>query len=273
MIKKPGIYVITNLVSGKRYIGQTVNLSKRLRTHRSKLNRGYHANPHLQNSWDKYGEDSFSFGVIELCEGMSKEEVTEREQYWTDYYKANRQRRGYNIRKIVDSNCGIKNGPKTQETKEKIRKANEGEKSHLSKLTEEKVKQIFSLYRSGNTSLVELSDKFNVSVSTIHHIMQGRTWAHLDLKIPEEEKEEIIKSRQKRGAIKISGFRNHNSKLSEEEIVMILNEYKPRICTVLDLAEKYSVSRGTIENIVYGKHWYTRKNKICDLIKEETGEH
>ncbi len=60
-----GIYSITHIVSGKRYIGSSVNILRRWNAHRSALNRHICDNPHLQNSWDKYGPDSFEFEILE----------------------------------------------------------------------------------------------------------------------------------------------------------------------------------------------------------------
>ena len=64
MNKLSGIYKIANLVNGKRYIGGSVNLKHRLVCHKSGLRRGRHKNPHLQNAWNKYGEENFEFKII-----------------------------------------------------------------------------------------------------------------------------------------------------------------------------------------------------------------
>jgi len=60
-----GIYSITQLSTGKRYIGSSVNIKRRWNSHKSALNRGINDNPHLQNAWKKYGQDSFLFEIIE----------------------------------------------------------------------------------------------------------------------------------------------------------------------------------------------------------------
>ena len=55
-----GIYCIENLKNHKKYIGQSVDIKKRWRNHRYKLNGNKHFNQHLQNSWNYYGKDNFA---------------------------------------------------------------------------------------------------------------------------------------------------------------------------------------------------------------------
>ena len=68
MKKTSGIYAITNLLNGKRYVGSSDNVSKRFRSHKMLLSKGKHPNIHLQRAWAKDGGQSFAFSVLELCE-------------------------------------------------------------------------------------------------------------------------------------------------------------------------------------------------------------
>lgn len=90
-----GIYKIQNLVNGKIYIGSAINLHIRFHNHWNSLRQHKHRNKHLQASWDKYGEENFTFEVLEIIE---KEQLLRyiEEQYIQDTqcYKPNI---GYNV--------------------------------------------------------------------------------------------------------------------------------------------------------------------------------
>ena len=59
------IYRITNMANGKFYIGSADSFARREWQHKYALRRKEHKNPHLQASWDKYGEEMFVFEVVE----------------------------------------------------------------------------------------------------------------------------------------------------------------------------------------------------------------
>ena len=70
--KSFGIYRITNTINGNTYIGKTgMNFGDRWDCHRAQLNGGYHDNQHLQNAWNKYGQDNFEFSVVEEVDDAS----------------------------------------------------------------------------------------------------------------------------------------------------------------------------------------------------------
>lgn len=68
MIDNCGVYQITNVANGNFYIGSSFNIRKRLADHRQRLDNNKHGNQHLQRAWAKYGEDSFTFETILLCD-------------------------------------------------------------------------------------------------------------------------------------------------------------------------------------------------------------
>lgn len=118
-----GIYCIENLRNSKKYIGQSVDIYKRWSTHISMLNNGSHCNQYLQNAWNKYGEESFRFNILEKCK-CDKDILNNREQYWINYY--NSYDSGYNLTAGGDGTFGVKC---SDEKKQKISKANTGRKN------------------------------------------------------------------------------------------------------------------------------------------------
>ena len=74
-----GIYMILNKINGKIYVGQAVDIAKRWRDHKIRLRGNYHRNFHLQQAWNKYGENNFEFSV--LCE-CKETKLNEFEQYY-----------------------------------------------------------------------------------------------------------------------------------------------------------------------------------------------
>lgn len=113
---KSGVYCIENTVNKKQYIGSSKNVYKRKNKHFSELKNGKHKNVKLQNSYNKYGKDSFTFIVLELIEDESL--LVKKEQFYID-----RNKPWFNINLIANSSLGVK---RSEETKEKIRQANLG---------------------------------------------------------------------------------------------------------------------------------------------------
>lgn len=106
---KSGIYMFFNIVSGKRYIGSSVDIYNRIHEHIHNLNNNKSHNAHFQASWNKYGENAFMFCVLEYCPGEIR---FDREQYYINYLKPE-----YNLTLNVVANFGHE---VSEETKNKI---------------------------------------------------------------------------------------------------------------------------------------------------------
>jgi group I intron endonuclease len=78
-----GIYMIHCSGNGSVYIGKTNNFNDRFKTHRSKLRLNKNdPNTHIQNTYNKYGEDSFSYTPL-VSSGTEIFRI-QLEQYWSD---------------------------------------------------------------------------------------------------------------------------------------------------------------------------------------------
>lgn len=121
ILAQSGIYQIRNTANGKVYVGSAVNPRTRLNYHVSNLRRTKHANSKLQRAWHRYGEALFELSVIEQV--PNARDLIAREQYWIDTLDA--VDAGYNIRRIAQSNLGLR---ATDATKAKMSASNKGRK-------------------------------------------------------------------------------------------------------------------------------------------------
>lgn len=92
------IYVITNQLNGKQYVGKTLNNpAQRFKEHcRDSKKERCNKRP-LYDAMNKYGIENFSISTIEEC---SDTEVNEKEIYWIN--KLNTYSNGYNATKGGD---------------------------------------------------------------------------------------------------------------------------------------------------------------------------
>lgn len=119
-MKKIGIYCITNVVNNKKYIGYSIDITRRWETHKRDLRNNKHENSHLQHSYNKYGADAFEYSIIEECE---QENLKIREKYWIAFYDLKNS--GYNMSEGGD---GLLNPPEEigRKISEKLKGENNG---------------------------------------------------------------------------------------------------------------------------------------------------
>lgn len=73
-----GIYKLTNTINGYSYVGQSRDIARRFREHRT-YRSSYHFETDLQKDIREYGRDSFDYSVLEECE---LDQLDDRERYW-----------------------------------------------------------------------------------------------------------------------------------------------------------------------------------------------
>jgi group I intron endonuclease len=199
MTKISCVYKITNLINNKIYIGSTYSFKKRKNSHINLLNLDKHGNRHLQNAWNKYGEESFKFEILEKCEVCS---LIEREQYYINNLKPD-----YNILKIANSLKGYTHSEKTKKVisekmkqriftekhKENIRKSYLGKKGkdhpafgkkrnqeQISKMKKVLYKKVHQYDLNLNfiqtfSSVLEASDFTKISASSIASVARRKS--------------------------------------------------------------------------------------------------
>ena len=81
-----GIYKITNTITDKSYIGQSVNISDRWKSHIRNGIAYTPSNNKLYSDMQKYKPENYTFEVLEE---VPRESLDEREKYWINFYKTN----------------------------------------------------------------------------------------------------------------------------------------------------------------------------------------
>jgi len=89
-----GIYCFENIIDGKKYIGQSIDIEYRKSRHLFQLNGNYDGCIGLQHAWSKYGEENFKFYIVEEC---LIESLDEREIILIKELHSHISENGYNI--------------------------------------------------------------------------------------------------------------------------------------------------------------------------------
>ena len=111
-----GIYLITNTINNKKYIGQSVNISRRWSEHK---NSKYNQHSPITRAIEKYKLEHFEFRIFIIIDNINMMNFYE-EQCIEIYDTLVANNRGYNIKKGGD------NHEQHESTKKKIGQANKG---------------------------------------------------------------------------------------------------------------------------------------------------
>lgn len=188
-----GIYKIE--INDKVYIGQSKDIHRRWKHHRNLLKRIAHDNPHMQNLFNKYGESSLKFSILEECLNLS-----EREAFWIETVEP---RFRLNLHAVADVI------PVSLETRIRISEAKKGKplsEAHKEKLSISHIDQV-SWNKGKKTKPISKEHKLKISKAN-----KGRV-----LKFSDEHKLNISKSWEKRRLIPVSqDTKNKLSQASKE---------------------------------------------------------
>lgn len=127
LTKNPGVYKITCTANQKFYIGSSVDIRNRIRRHFRDLTNNIHGSSHLQNAFNKYGEECFIVEIITEYEKgtITLKELHRVEQKYLDETKCYDREVGFNT-------CNIAGSPSqtilSEEHRKKISKSMTGHK-------------------------------------------------------------------------------------------------------------------------------------------------
>ena len=151
MIK--AIYKITNIISNKIYIGQSIRPERRWHAHKSRAKKGYGKGKYpLYDAIRKYGEENFTFEVLGWFE-----DYNEKERYYIQYFNSLIPN-GYNYMAGVD------------EPPHKY-----GTEHHNGIYEEELVDKIISDLQSGKYTQHQIMEKYQVNQLLVSSINRGIT--------------------------------------------------------------------------------------------------
>lgn len=155
----PCIYAIELSIDGRKYVGHTINLKKRMDGHFKMLNKNKHYNDYLQRTYNKYNSDNFKILVLEEVKNLQL--LVSKEQYWADFYQSFLPENGFNYGECVDN--PFRGQKHTEETKEKLRQLTTGRE------WTEKAKIAASIRRKGITRTEEDKEKIRAGALLGHN--------------------------------------------------------------------------------------------------------
>lgn len=257
---KSGIYLISASQGAKCYVGSSKNIKTRLADHWCALKNNRHTNKKLQNHFNKYGESSLVFSILERCEISLLEE---REIYYALKIKP-----WFNVIKNIKREQGDFNH--TKKAKEKIQKASlnlwknhrdkmqnaikRGESNGYAKLTDEQVKEIKIKLTSSIYSILDIAKEYGVSKPTILGIKNNERWTHI---LPELT-EQMISTQRTR-------LPKSSKVVSSETVEKIKLDIITNSFSLKELSEKHKVSPRNISAI---KSLQNYKNIRADLNEQ-----
>lgn len=159
-----GIYYIRCSGNNKGYIGSTNNFKKRFWKHSFNLRKNIHHSKYLQNTYDKYGDDSLTFSIIAICPPEYKFKL----EHWFIHNSALNS--DLNMRKNIEG-C-IYN--------------NVGENNRMSKLKEYQIPEIIKHLNEEELSYKQIAEMYNICEANIRAIKNGKLWPKFNyLVLPE----------------------------------------------------------------------------------------
>ena len=215
------IYLITNNINNKKYIGQTIQpLKNRIQQHLSK-SRDKSTNTPLHNSIRKYGWCNCSVVIIDYA--YSEDELNDKEIYYIEKY--NTINEGYNLTLGGGGTTGF-----------------------AAVITENKVVKAKEMIRDTYYTFREISDILDININTLFSIYYGYSWSHVKVNGFEPRMERLENPNKiKKEKIKKS------DKILDDDIVYKIKLDMVNGLSDKDISEKYNISKYVVSKISLGK--------------------
>lgn len=226
---KSVIYIATNLVNSKIYIGQTIHYKRRIREHKCYAKTGSKEKSPFHDAIKKYGFENFKFEILEEC---TPDLLDEREKYWIEHKHSNNKTIGYNITDGGDK------GPTYA-----------GVKNKNSILTEDEVLFIRKCYgelKYKNDVYDEFCKKFfNLNKNTFNDVWCGKTYKNVMYEVYTDENRLKHKNQ--------SLSKRPKQILTQTEYVVDIRNRKNKGEILSDVVKLYEgkVGKSTVKDIWY----------------------
>ena len=154
-----GIYKITNKINNKCYIGRSIDIEHRWKTHRTTANQkaDVHYNYPLYKAFRKYGVQNFIFEILEICDTP---QLGVREQFYITKYKSNNPRYGYN--QTAGGECDAAN----------------------QKFFPKDIQDLIFKLRHTDERIIDIAKEYKVTEATIINFDKGKTYHNADITYP-----------------------------------------------------------------------------------------
>jgi group I intron endonuclease len=250
------IYLITNRLTSKIYVGQAVDANARWNGHLT-MARSYFRDPspyeererriqYVEKMMSIEGIDNFIFTPIQTYPDLYT--VSKAETWWIDFFPS-LYPQGYNM---------SRGGGKSQlpEIRSKMSAARR-------KLSNQDAITIVQMWQTSQYTHEQLAEQFNVNRRTIGHILDGSGYSNITgiITTPEERANRRDQHTQK-------GSEHNTSKLTNEQVLTIVSLYESQTITMNQLATQFNISYSTVSHILYGYTW-NHLTKITPKTKEE----
>ena len=213
------IYVITNLVNGKLYVGQTINpVQRRWSNHCSRTEKWESL---VHRAIQKYGKASFKIEVVQECKTI--EELNQAEREWIAKLKS-QVPNGYNVLEGGDGHTW------SEEAREKMRKINNNRSPEWQRNLKEGMK------KRGNEWKRKLSQAREGRVSTPRQL-------------------ECLKLGRQFGRQGLKGEQNPKSKVTAEIVREIRKIYAEGQTSQQKIADKFGITQNMVSKIVLRRFW------------------